>query len=86
MASLQNSVPVQATVPRQKVGGLDVEADVAQLVNELGGFGIGYVDENEVLRDGGAELTAAEALGELGDGFKLLAGEAARGARLRRRS
>jgi hypothetical protein len=40
-------------------------------------FLIGNVDEEQVLRDGGAQRSAAEALGKLGGGFQLLAAQPA---------
>ena len=77
MASLQNSVPVQATAPRQKDEPSTCRPMLVQFARQLGGLVVGDVDEEQVLRDGGAQRAAAKALGKVGRGFKLLAGEAA---------
>ena len=50
---------------------------MAKFADKFAGFRVGHVDEEQVLRDGGAQFAAAETLGELGGGFELFAGHAA---------
>ena len=82
MASLQNSVPVQAMAPRKKGAACDAETDVVQREGEFGGAVAGDVEEQEVLHDGEAQVAgfgrfaAGETLGEVGSGGELVAGEA----------
>ena len=73
MASLQNSVPVQAMAPRQKVRTFDMKADLAKFARQFAGLAVGNVDEEQVLRDSGAQRSASEALGQFRGGFQLLA-------------
>ena len=77
MASLQNSVPVQATAPRQKGEPSTCRPIWPSSRASSPVLCVGNVDEEQVLRDGGAQCAAAEALGQLGGGFQLLAGQAA---------
>ena len=77
MASLQNSVPVQATAPRQNCDAFDMESDLVELADQFGGLVIRNIDEEKVLRHGGPQRAAAKALSEISSGFELLAGEAA---------
>src|SRR6266567_1855910 len=50
-----------------------MQPDLAQFTRQLGSPGVGNVNEDQVLRDRGAEAAAAEALGKLRRGFELLA-------------
>ena len=52
---------------------LDVETDLAKFAHKFRGFLVGDVDEEQVLRDGGAQRAAAKLVGEIGCGFQLLA-------------
>ena len=77
MASLQNSVPVQAMAPRQKAEVSTVQAEGVELDDERGGLAVGNVDDEDVLADGGAELAVAVLVGEIGEFDELIAGETA---------
>ena len=77
MASLQNSVPVQATAPRQKLEPSTCRPIWSEFARQFRSLVVGDVDEDQVLRDGGAQCAAAEALGQIGGGFQLFAGQAA---------
>ncbi len=58
-------------------GGVDVQAEPVELDDESGGLLVGDVDEEDVLADGGAEVAVAIFVGEVGEGYELLAGETA---------
>ena len=77
IASLQNSVPVQATAPRQKLVASTWRPIWPSSRDKFAGLGIGNIDEEQILRDGGAQFATAETFGEFGGGFQLFAGEAA---------
>ncbi len=57
-------------------GGVDVEADAVEFDDECGGFAVGDVGDEDVLPDGGAELSVAVFVGEVGEFGELVAGEA----------
>ena len=77
MASLQNSVPVQAMAPRQKAEPSTCSPILPSSRASSAVLLVGNVDEEQVLRDGGAQLTAAKALSQVGARPELLAGQAA---------
>ena len=53
-------------------GALDMQADLIELKRQLGCLFVGNVDDKQILRGGSAQRTAAEALGQIGRGLKLL--------------
>ena len=77
MASLQNSVPVQATAPRKKVEPSTWRPIWPSSRASSAALLVGNVDEDEILRDGGAQRAGAETLSELSALLQLLAGQAA---------
>src|SRR5579863_1301381 len=58
-------------------GTFDVEPDLAEFAGQFAGLAVRDIDEEQILRNRGADSSAAEALGELGGGFELLARQAA---------
>ena len=68
MASLQNSVPVQAMAPRQKGETSTFEVEGFELDEGRGTASLSDVDEDDVLHDGGAEMAVAVLFGEVGEG------------------
>jgi len=55
----------------------DIEADFAEFGGEGRDFLVGDVDEEQILRDCGAQCSRAVAVGEIGGGFELFSGETA---------
>ena len=77
IASLQNSVPLQAMVPRAKDGAADFQSDCVQLFRERLGIDRGNVHDQQVLHVGGAEFAAGKTLGEIRGSLHLVGGDAA---------
>ena len=72
IASLQNSVPLQATVPRAKADPPTCEADRVEFFRQRVGVDRGHVHDQQVLHVGGAQFAAGKALGEIGGGLHLV--------------
>ena len=77
MASLQNSVPLQAMVPRAEGGAADPQSDGIELFRQRLGVERRNVHDQQVLHVGGAEFAAGKALGEIGGCLHLVRGDAA---------
>ena len=56
---------------------IDLQADLAQFACKFRCFMVGNIDEDKILRDGGAQRAAAKALGQLGSSLQLIAAHAA---------
>ena len=76
-ASLQNSEPVQATVPRTKALVCDGEAVGGEFLDDGGDAGFGDVDEEKILHGRGAEVAVAVMFGEIGGYAELRGSDAA---------
>ena len=60
-----------------KSGDVDLQAKGVELDDEGCGLAVGYVDDEDVLADGGAKLAVAVLVGEIGEGDELVSGETA---------
>jgi len=58
-------------------GALDMQADLPQFAGKFRSLLIGDVDEKEILRNCGAERSAAKAIGQIGSGLQLFSAEPA---------
>jgi hypothetical protein len=67
IARLQNSVPVQAIAPRRTGWPFPDEAGVAEGVERQVNVLVGHVGEQQVLHVRGADVAAAEPLGDVGE-------------------
>ena len=72
MASLQNSVPLQATVPRQKAEPPTFSPMASSSLRQRFGIDRGDVDDQQVLHVGGAQFAAGKTLGEIRGRLHLL--------------
>ena len=75
MASLQNSVPVQAIAPRQNGENLNLQLDLVQLADQLAHLIVRYIHDHDVLHDRGAQLSIAVLLRKVRQRNQLIAGK-----------
>ena len=76
IASLQNSRPVQAIVPRRNDDGVGFEPEGLEAVDEGVDLVGGHVEDEQLLLDGETHPVAARGLGQVGDRGERRAGDA----------
>ncbi len=77
MASLQNSVPLHATVPRAESRTADFEPDRVELLRQRFSVERGHVYDEQVLHVGGAQFAAGIAFGKIGGRLHLFGRDSA---------
>ncbi len=74
IASLQNSVPLHATMPRCERRSANLQADGIEFFRQGLGVERRHIDDQQVLHVGGAQLAPGEALGEISGRLHLIGG------------